>query len=268
MRTLIDIIFDHITYRKQIVKLAKSNLVKTYRGTALGWAWALVKPVVMIFVFWFAFTYGLRSGSPVNGYSFFLWLISGFIPWFYMSEMISGGAGCIRANRHMVTKMKFPVAVIPTFVSLSKIVVHFVLMLVVVILFMLFGHAPDIYLLQLPLYMLMMFVFFTAWALFAGMLSAISKDFLNLVKSLTQAIFWMSGIIYNVDSISIPWIRTVLSYNPVTIVATGYRNALINKVWFFEDVQMLGNYFIVLIVMVILAIWAYKKLYKDIADVM
>ena len=268
VRTLIEIISDHITYRKQILKLAKSDLVKTYRGTALGWAWALVKPVVTIFVFWFAFTYGLRSGNPVNGYSFFLWLISGFAPWFYMSEMISGGAGCIRANKHMVTKMKFPVAVIPTFVSLSKISVHFLLMIIVVIVFMLFGHMPDIYLIQIPVYMFMMFTFFTVWGLFSGMLSAISKDFLNLVRSLTQAIFWMSGIIYNVDSINIPWIRTILNYNPVTIVASGYRNALIDKVWFFEDTHMLCNYFIVLVVMVVLAIWAYKKLYKDIADVM
>ncbi len=267
MKTLKEILSDHITYRKQIFKLAKANLVKTYRGSALGWSWALVKPVVTIFVFWFAFTYGLRSGSDVNGYPFFLWLVSGFIPWFYMSEMITSGAGCIRANKHMVTKMKFPVAVIPTFVSLSKITVHLLLVVIMIFVFMLFGYMPDMYYLQIPLYMLMMFAFFTVWGLFAGMLSAISRDFLNLVKSLTQAIFWMSGIIYNVESIEIPWIRTVLSYNPVTIVATGYRHVFIDKVWFFEDPDSMQCYAVVLIVMIILAVWAYKKLYRDIPDV-
>lgn len=268
MKTLINIIKEHITYRKQIFKLAKANLVKTYRGSALGWAWAFVKPVITIFVFWFAFSYGLRSGSPVDGYPFFLWLVAGFIPWFYMSEMITGGAGCIRNNKFMVTKMKFPISIIPTFVSLSKFSVHLILVGVMIVLFMLFGFMPDIYYLQLPLYMLMMFVFFTVWGLFAGMLSAISKDFLNLVKSLTQAIFWMSGIIYNVDKIDIAWIRTVLNYNPVTIVASGYRHCFIDKTWFFEDAHVIGNYCIVLLVMTIGAIWAYKKLYKDIPDVM
>ena len=62
MNTLKTIIKDHITYRKQIFKLAKADLVKTYRGSALGWAWALIKPVVTIFVFWFAFSFGLRKG--------------------------------------------------------------------------------------------------------------------------------------------------------------------------------------------------------------
>lgn len=268
MKTFINIIKEHIAYRKQIFKLAKANLIKTYRGSALGWAWALVKPVVTIFVFWFAFSYGLRSGKPVEGYPYFLWLIAGFIPWFYMSEMITGGAACIRNNKHMVTKMKFPVSVIPTFVSLSKLVVHFLLTLVMIVLFMVFGFMPDLYVLQILLYMFMMVLFFTVWGLFAGMLSAISKDFLNLVKSLTQAIFWMSGIIYNVNNINIPWIRTILNYNPVTIIATGYRHCLIDKTWFFEDWYSMRCYFIMLIVMMIGSIWAYKRLYKDIPDVM
>jgi len=81
VKTLKTIIKDHITYRKQIFKLAKADLIKTYRGSALGWAWALIKPVVTIFVFWFAFSFGLRQGGDVDGFPFFLWLIAGFVPW-------------------------------------------------------------------------------------------------------------------------------------------------------------------------------------------
>lgn len=268
MSTLQAILDEHVTYRKQILKLAKSDLLKTYRGSALGWSWALVKPVVTIFVFWFAFSYGLRSGKAIDGYSFFLWLIAGFVPWFYMSEMISQGAGCIRKNRHLVTKMKFPISVIPTFTSVSKLAIHMLLVAIMVIIFVMAGYLPDLYYLQLPLYMLMMFLFFTVWALFAGMLSALSKDFQNLVNAFTTAIFWMSGIIYDVNSIHVHWIRTILQYNPVTIVANGYRNVFIHKMWFFEDWTDLRCYVIVLAIMILLALWAYRKLQKDIPDVL
>ena len=61
VRSILEYFSDHKTYRKQIFKLAKADIIKTYRGSALGWAWALVKPVVTIFVFWFAFSMGLRS---------------------------------------------------------------------------------------------------------------------------------------------------------------------------------------------------------------
>ena len=51
--TLKLIIQEHKAFSKQIFKLAKSDLIKTYRGAALGWAWALVKPLITLFVFWF-----------------------------------------------------------------------------------------------------------------------------------------------------------------------------------------------------------------------
>ena len=44
----------------------RADLVKTYRGAALGWAWAIIKPAVTIFVYWFAFEIGLRAGKDVN----------------------------------------------------------------------------------------------------------------------------------------------------------------------------------------------------------
>lgn len=241
---------------------------KTYRGSVLGWSWALIRPAVTIFVFWFAFSIGLRHGKDVSGYPFFLWLIAGMIPWFYMRDMITGGANSIRRYTYLVTKIKFPIATIPTFVSLSLMAVHIGLLLVMIALFVAFGFPPDIYYLQLPLYMIMMYVFFTIWGLFAGVLSAMSRDFLNLVKSLVTALFWLSGILYNAQSIEIHWIKTILLFNPVTLIANGYRNVFIEKVWFWQEPRELVNFALVTLVMLILAIWAYKKLRKDIPDVL
>ena len=207
MSTCKEIISDHLAYRKQLVKLAKSDIKKTYSGAVLGWAWAVIRPAILIFVFWFAFTVGLRKGSDVDGYPFFLWLIAGMIPWYYMRDMITGGAGSIRKYRYLVTKIKFPISTIPTFVSLSCLAVHIGLLAIMILIFIGFGYLPTIYYLQLPVYMLMMFAFFSVWGLFAGVLSAISQDFLNLVKSLTQALFWLSGILYDAGKIEIVWVK-------------------------------------------------------------
>ena len=264
----IEIIKEHIAYRHQIFKLAVSDLKKTYRGTALGWLWAIVKPVVTVFVYWFAFTIGLRSGHAVHGVPFFLWLVAGIIPWFYMSDMITGGTMAIRKYSYLVTKMKFPISTIPTFISISKFMVHIILMVIVIVLFAAAGFSPDIYLLQLPFYMLMSFIFFTLWALFASLISCISKDFSNLVKSITTAIFWLSGIIYNPNTIEIGWIKDILMFNPVTYIVTGYRNVFVDKVWFFDEPKKLICFCIMLVIMFILAMWAYKKLKKEIADVL
>ena len=262
------IIKDHIEYRQQIFKLAKSDLVKTYRGSALGWKWAIIKPAVTIFVYWFAFQIGLRAGKGVNGYSFFLWLIAGLVPWFYMGEMLSQGTDAIRKYKHLVNKMKYPVSTIPTFFSISKYLINIILIGIVVVLFILNGYMPDIYYLQIPFYILLTFIFFTAWSLFGSMLSCISKDFFNLVKSFVTAVFWMSGILWNPDTITIGWLKTILKLNPVTYLVTGFRNCFINKIWFWQEPKQFLCFAFLTAIMITVAIWAYKKLRKEIPDVL
>ena len=105
---------EHTQHTPQVVKLSFADLKKTYHGSALGWAWAVIKPVVTIFVYWFAIAVGLRQGGDVDGYPYILWLISGIVPWFYMGDTITGGTGCIRKYSYLVTKMQFPVTTIPT----------------------------------------------------------------------------------------------------------------------------------------------------------
>ena len=73
---------------------------------------------------------------------------------------------------------------------------------------------------------------------------------------------------YDVSKIDVHWIQSALSYNPVTIIATGFRNTLIHQRWFFEDAYLMRCYLICLIAISLLAIWAYKKTYKDIPDVL
>lgn len=265
---LTDIIKEHIEYRQQIFKLAKADILKTYRGAALGWSWAIIKPAVTIFVYWFAFTIGLRAGKSVNGFPYFLWLIAGIIPWFYMGDMLSQGTDAIRKYSYLVTKMKFPFSTIPTFFSISKLIINLLLIAIMVLIFAVWGYPPDIYLLQLPFYILCMFLFFTIWGLFSSLLGAISKDFANLVKSFVTAVFWLSGILWNAETITVPWIKKILMINPVTFLVNGFRNCFINKVWFFEQPKRLGYFIIMLILMSLVSLWTYKKLKKEIPDVL
>ena len=268
MSTFIEILKDHWQYRQQIFKLSISDLKKTYRGAALGWAWAIIKPAVTIFVYWFAFEIGLRAGKDVNGFPFFLWLISGLIPWFYMSNMITSGTDSIRKYSYLVTKMKFPISTIPTFVSISKFIVHILLMIITIGIFVLMGKMPTIYMLQLPFYMLLNLIFFTIFSLLSGLLASMSKDFANLVKSFVTAIFWLSGIVWNINTISIPWLKSFLMINPVTFLVEGYRNCFIHQTWFWEQPKRLMYFVIITLVMLILAVWTYKRLRKESPDVL
>ena len=267
MNTLLEILRDHFQYREQVFKLAKSDIIKTYRGAALGWAWAIIKPATTIFVFWFAFSVGVRKGEPIDGYPFLLWLIAGYIPWFYMRDCLSGGASSLRKYKYLVKRIKYPVDTIPTFVSLSNLIVNLGLQVIMILMYVGMGYRPTVYYLQLPIVVIAMFVFFTAWALFAGMLSGMSNDFLNLVKAVTPALFWLSGIIYDANKIDIMWIKRILMFNPVTIICNCYRNSLIYQTWIWETPDQIRNFLLVTLIMIALAVWSYWKLKKEVPDV-
>ena len=268
MSILKEIIGEHIKFREQTLKMARSDLVRTYRGAALGWGWAIIKPVVTIGVYWFAMAIGMRNGGDVNGYPYLLWLISGIVPWFYMSEMLSQGTDCMRKYSYLITKMRYPVSTIPMFSSISKLAVNMILLAVVLVIFCLYGYKPTVYWLQLPLFIFMSFFFFTLWTLFAAPIACISKDFSNLVKSFVFALFWLSGVVWNADGVQNSTIKSVIKLNPITYLTTGFRDCLINEVWFFERPRSLIGFCCVTLVLLLLALGSYKKLRREIPDVL
>ena len=261
-----DFIFSRIRHWGQIQSIGFARLKQRYTGTALGWFWAVIRPSMTIFIFWFGITLGLRRGGNIGEYPYFLWLIAGFIPWFYMSDMINQGAGCIRNNAYLLKVAKFPVITIPTITSLSLLPVHLILVAATIVIFIVSGHPLTIYIIQLPLYMLMMVVLFDFWGLLAGTLSTISRDFQNLINAIITCLFWLSGIVYNVAELPNAWLKMILSLNPIACIVMGYRHCLIDKLWFFQTPEELINYGIMLGVMIILATKAYKKFGKILPD--
>lgn len=265
---MLQILKEHFSFRKQLFNLAKADLIKTYKGAALGWIWAIIKPAATVFVYWFVFSIGLRGIGLINQEDFAIWLIVGIVPWFYMTEMITQGTDSIRKYKYLVTKMKFPVSTVATFVSLSKMFVHLLLLGIVFIILLLKGYTFNIHMLQILYYIPLMFLFFVFWTLFSAPLAAISKDFSNLVKSSIRFIFWFSGIMYDPRMIDIPWIKNFLLANPVSYFAQGYRDTFLNQVWFWENPKSMIVFFITLFIMGLVGILTYNKLRKDIPDVL
>ncbi|HET7630043.1 MAG TPA: hypothetical protein VFK03_01585, partial [Candidatus Saccharimonadales bacterium] len=167
---------------------------------------------------------------------------------------------------YLVTKMNFPISTIPTFVALSKMLIHLCLLAVVIIILLIQGDHVSLYWLQLPFYTILMGGFFIAWSLFAAPLAAISKDFANLVRSMVRVLFWMSGIIWSLDTIQNHVVHVIFMFNPITFFANGYRQALLSQGWFFDEPERLAAFGVVMLVMIGLAYVTFKRARKEIVD--
>ena len=137
---------EHRGFGKQTIMLAKEDLLKTYKGAVIGPLWALVKPVFQLFVYWFAFSILRGSSSKEMGVEYFLFIMSGFVPWFFMSDCIGRGSRSIADNRQFVNKVSFPVSVIMTYTTISKFYIHIFLLSLTYMYITIFGGiAPSIY---------------------------------------------------------------------------------------------------------------------------
>ncbi len=267
---LIQIIRDKWQWRKQIVNLGLFDLRKKSRGAVLGYLWFFMKPAVYIFVFWFALEIGLRVGRSTGNESvpYILWLMAGLIPWFYMQEMLNQGSDVYHRYPYLVNKIKFPLAAIPAIFNVSSFVVHCALVVVLLVAYFLCGQAIDIHLIQVPLGMVLMFIFFDMFSLMTSLLSAISKDFKNLIKTLSTPLFWLSGIIFNIQTLGIGWLQTILMFNPITFFATVYRCAVYDQTWIWDTPEAIGGMVVVFVATLIVMVLVYHRTREEIPDVL
>lgn len=268
LSTLGEIFKENWQWRKQIFKLAKIDMRKTCRGAVLGWVWLFAKPLTYIAVFWFALSLGLRAGSEMTEYPYILWLVAGLVPWFFMQNMINTGANVYKRYPFLVNRIYFPLSAISTFYALAEFFVYAMLMALVLCACFVGGIELTAYALQLAPIALLMLVFWICFSVMVSPLSAISKDFNNLLKALATPIFWVSGIIFDVFSLPLPWLSRVLAFNPVTFFATASRAALCDKYWIWERPELFAPFLIVFLATVLAMLWSYKKLRKDVADVL
>ncbi len=266
LKSLKTIIKENIRYFSGAMALAKVERKKASRTSDLGWFWEIFKPVFYMLMFYGAISIGFKGAKDIDDIicPYFVWLATGMVPWFYMRDRIVGGASCFRKHKQLVTKFQFPTSVIPSIGCYSEVSLHFVILGVGIVICFVFGVYPSIYWLQIPFYFLMMVGMSYVWSLGAGLLASVSGDFLNFLKSINPAFFWLSGILFN--SREITHLDLFFKLNPITYIVEGYRNCFAYHMWFWEDLRYLGFFLLDVLVMLVAALWLYKKLGRKLPD--
>ncbi len=264
------IIAEHKGQWKKIWMLAVNDLVKKYKGSVMGPLWALIKPSFTLFILWFAFTVGIRNSGMVSGYPRFVFMLSGYIPWFFISEEIIGGARSIRSNRQFVTKLSFPVSNIMTFTALASLIIHVGMCIIMYIALLFMGYGPSVYNLQILYYLPMMFLFFLVLSWATAPLSGFSRDFENLINSIMTGLFWLSGIFWNTYEIKNKFLRTLMYFNPINYFINGYRKCFLYNTFIFDSNYTKETliFFAEFIFIIFLGSHYYKKLRKILPDVL
>ena len=199
-----------------------------------------------------------------------LWLTAGLVPWFYFQEALNGGTGVLVEYSYLVKKVVFQIDMLPVVKMISALFTHLFFVAFTIVLFICMGYMPDWYALQVVYYSFCMILFATGLVYATSAVTVFFRDMKEVVGILLQIGMWVTPIMWNFETmVQIPgWAIAVLKLNPMYYIVSGYRNALINHIGFWENMGITVYFWVVTAVILFLGTTVFKRLRPHFADVL
>ncbi len=270
MEYLVSLIKEIITKRKLILDLSKADFKKRFVGSYFGVAWMFMQPMATVLVYFFVFQMGFKSIPPVPDYPYVLWLIPGIVPWFYFSEVLNLGTGCLQEYNYLVKKVVFRVEILPVIKLISCFMVHGIFAIIMILVFFCYGYFPKASWIQILYYTFASSMLSLAIAYFTSAINVFFKDMAQIIGICLQFGMWMVPIMWAPEMFkSIPaWLPVLLKLNPFYYIVAGYRDSMLTGSWLTER-PTLGLYFwTVTIVLMLIGLKVFKRLRPHFSDVL
>jgi len=215
-------------HRALVAALVARELKARYRGSLLGFLWSFLNPLLLMLVYFLAFTTYMRF--DMEKYSAFL--LTGLLPWLWFSSSVNEGTVSIISGGNLIKKVMFPAEILPL-VSVVTNLVHYLLSLVILIPFLLIYQIPLNPLILVPYFVVLVvvqFIFTLGLSLGLSALTVHLRDIQHIISNLLVLWFFCSPIIYPMSVVPQRLKPLTLALNPVSHLMMGYH-----KIFFYSS---------------------------------
>nr|WP_242038698.1 ABC transporter permease [Chroococcidiopsis sp. [FACHB-1243]] len=243
--------------------MAWRDILVRYKQTAIGIAWALVRPFLTMIVFTVVF--GKLAKLPAEGAPYPIMVFAAMLPWQFFASALAECSNSLISNANLISKVYFPRLIVPA----SAVVVSFVDFLVsgMILLGLMawYNFIPSWRILTLPLFMAIAFVAAIGGGLWLSALNVKYRDFRFIVPFIVQFGLYISPVGFSSSIVPEQW-RLVYSLNPMVGVIDGFRWAILGG-----ETQLYWQGFMLSVGLVVLlfasSIWYFRKVERSFADV-
>jgi len=208
-----------------IVSLIRRDLRGRYKGSALGFAWTFLNPLLQLAVYTVVFSIIMRAGIE----DYYLFLFVALIPWLFFSTSVSAGASCVMAQKEMVKKIYFPREVLPIAHVTCQLVNMLLSFVVVFAVLLLSGKGMSLQaLLYLPIVIVAEYFLAISITMIVSAVTVYLRDLEHVLVILTMAWQFLTPVMYSIDMVP-EELRSVFNINPMTPIIVAYRDILYYK---------------------------------------
>lgn len=215
---------DLWNYRELFYFLAWRDTLVRYKQTAIGVAWALIRPLATMLVFTIVF--GKIAKLPSDGVPYPILVFSAVLPWQFFASAFSEAGNSLVANSSMLSKIYFPRLIIPTSAVITSFIDFLVSAVILIGLMLWYGVWPDWRIVTLPLFTLLAFAAAMGCGIWIAALNVTYRDFAYVIPFILQLGLYISPVGFASSVVPGQW-RLLYSLNPMVSVIDGFRWAII-----------------------------------------
>lgn len=213
--------------RALLAELVRTDFKLRYQGSVLGYAWSLLRPLLLFLILYIVFVKFLKFGAGVPHFP--VYLLLGIVIWNFFNEMTVQSLGSIVGRGDLIRKIRIPRWMIVFSSSISALI-NFFLNLLVVVFFMIINHVDvSATVLLLPLLFLEVYLFSLGLSLFLSAMFVKFRDINYIWEVILQAGFYLTPILYPLSRITNLTLQKFILINPLAQTIQDARYVAVTK---------------------------------------
>ena len=213
-------------YRDLFYFLAWRDILVRYKQTAIGIAWALIRPLLTMIIF--VFVFGHLAKLPSENAPYPILVFSALLPWQFFASAFTEASNSLITNSNMISKVYFPRIIIPIS-SVMVCCVDFLISISILLGLMLwYQYIPSWNIVFLPLFGLLMFILALGSGLFIAALNVKYRDFRYIIPFIVQIGLYISPVGFSSQIVPEQW-HTFYALNPMVGIIEGFRFSILGN---------------------------------------
>jgi len=250
-------------YRELFYFLAWRDILVRYKQTAIGIAWALIRPFLTMVVLTVVF--GKLAKLPSEGAPYPILVFAAMLPWQFFANSLSNCSNSLITNANLVSKVYFPRLVIPASAVIVSFVDFMISGMILLGLMTWYNFVPSWRIITLPLFVAIAFAASMGAGLWLAALNVKYRDFRYIVPFIVQFGLYISPVGFSSTIVPERW-RLLYSLNPMVGVIDGFRWAILGG-----EAKLYWPGFTLSLAFVALVfasgVWFFRKTERTFADV-
>jgi lipopolysaccharide transport system permease protein len=221
-----------IERRNLLFQLVRRDFTQRFVGSAAGWLWGVVHPLVLLVSWTFVFKYCLKVelGASQITQNYPLFLFTGFLPWLLFQDSVQRSASSLLEHQNLITKTIFPSEVVPVSIFLSSLVNHFIALGLALGAVGIWERHFSPMVFFRPVYIFFLGLFATGFGWIVSSLNLYLRDTAQVLSVVLTFWFWFTPI-FITESQFPHALRFIPRLNPLALLVHAYRERLLTARW-------------------------------------